>query len=368
MLLGSEYETLTKIAMNYTWHSVTGSFRFSESDYKLKFPDDVNLYYLNKIIAEGYANYSGNQIIVNTEPWINEFTRLIQNEASRKGFKYTFEYKMELNNIVVRLKDTEVFNFKVNFSDEIIDYNNTISFVYVPTFDSYLFWLDMLNDPVMFDMFLAFLNKQISAFNFGRRMKFTFFENLDLSYLSEIYNHSIPDYFCQANFVKGITSNEQWQWLMKYYLKEDLESYSLKKNQTEIIVCKLNGNIEFVSFDDEGNIYYSRTIQEEINKLESKLKDKVSSFRTINMYLNNKATDNARKISQIAGTLITPINLFILFGISPLGLTWMKDILNSIYSYIVIGILLFAIILGYVFWLVIPNIKLFRFSWKLEYH
>lgn len=368
MLLGSEYEALSKIGKNYTWHSLTGTFQFSESDYKLRFPEDENLFYLNKIFAKGYANYSkGKQIIVNSVLWIEEFTRLIQKEIGRKGYEYTFEYELKQNTIYVKLKGTEVFKFYVNFQDEIEDYNNTISFVHVPTFNSYIYWLDLLNDPTTLDMFIAFLNKQIAAFNFLRRLRLSFFESLDPSYISEIFNNSIPDYFGQAGFIKGKTSDEQWQWLMKYYLKESLEAYTISRNNIEFMICKLDDYIEILLFDEQGNIKHSQLIDEEFDKLELKLREKITIFRRISMYVNNKATDNARRITQVAGTLLTPINLFILFGISPLGLTWLKDIINSIYSYIAIGLILVCITLGYIFWLVIPNVRLVRFNWKLEY-
>ncbi|MEC0089881.1 hypothetical protein [Paenibacillus macquariensis] len=368
MLLGSEYDTLTKIAMNYTWHSVTGTFQFSENDYKLKFPDDANLFYLKKLVIKGFVKYSTRtQLVVDTVGWITEFTSLVEKEVKRKGYEYRFEYNLQENVIKVKSKDTEIIEFNVNFCDEILNYNNTISFVYVPTFDSYVFWLDILNDPRMFDMFLAFINKQISSFNFQRRFSFTFFENLDASFLSEIYINSIPDYFKQASFTKSKVINEQWQWLMKLYLREDLDAYIVEKDNIYLIICKLDGRLEFVSFDDEGNIDYSQTIIDELDKLESKLREKVTSYRRIKLHVNNKVTDNAKTTTQIAGVLITPVNLLILFGISPLGLTWMKDVINSIYSYIFMGVLLVLIIMGYIFWLVIPNIKLLRFNWRLKY-
>ena len=368
MLLGSEFETLSKIARQYTRHSVTGLFQFSEKDYATRFPEDHSLNYLQKLINKGYAGYSSkNQVIIDSYKWVHEFTKYLEAEIHRRGYKYTLEYNLKENIIEVKENNIDLIKFHINFVDEVLNEENVINFVYVSTFDSYVYWLDLVNDPLMFDMFLHFINKQINAFKYSNRIRFSFFENLDISYLSEIFNVSIPEYFKQGKFIISKPTEEHLQNLFKLYKESNINAFSVNKGDISFFICKFEDRIEFISFNEEGNIMYTQSTLNEINNLEKLLRIKVSNFRRIILMQNNKITDNARKTTQIAGMLLTPINLFILFGISPLGLTWVKKAVNSTITYILMGVLLILITLGYVFWLVIPSIRLFRFNWSLKY-
>jgi len=368
MLLGSEYEIMTKIAMNYTWHSTTGTFQFSENDYKLKFPEDHNLFYLQKLIIKGYAKYGkSNQIIVDSVLWINEFISLLQKEIIFKGYDYNLTYNLKENIIVIKLKDKEMYKFHVNFKSELSNYDNIISFVYIPTLESYIFWIDILNDPIMLDMFLAFLDKQLKSFNFKIKLSFSFFDNLDRSFISEIFNESIQNYFQDGGFTKNRLTDEQLQWIVKYYLKEDIEAYNFKKDNIDIIICKLEERIDFLSFNELGAIYYTSSVYEEFEKLEKKLKMKVSSFRHVNMHVNNKSADAGRKITQTMVIILTAINALIMYGVSYLKIIWIEEIFHSVIFYVSVVLLLIFLVIGYIIWLIIPNIRLFRFNWKLKY-
>ncbi|MCL9659431.1 hypothetical protein L2089_01970 [Paenibacillus hunanensis] len=368
MLLGSEYEMITKIAMNYTWHSTIGAFQFSENDYRLKFPEDNNLFYLKKLISKGYAEYiNNNQLKVDSVVWVNEFIKKLQKEISLKGYDYILSYNLQENTILIKLKDKELFKLNANFNSNTSNYDTIISFVYIPTLEPYIFWMDLLNDPILLDMFLAFLEKKLSSLNFKFKLSFSFFDGLDNSFISDIFYVSIQNYFQDGGFNLGKLNDQQFQWISKHYLKENIEAYTVKKDDIEIILFKSEERIDFLSFNEMGEIYYNPLVNKEFSKLENALKLKISSFRRVNMYLTNKSADVGRKITQTTIIILTALNLVFMFGVSSLKIIWMDQLLHSMVAYIAIVVLLFLIILGYVFWLVVPNIKLITFNWKLKY-
>ncbi|MCY9592995.1 hypothetical protein PC41400_27115 [Paenibacillus chitinolyticus] len=362
MLLGSEYEWLSRIAGVYNRHITTGQFQFTENDYKLKFSYDSSLLELEKLIYKGYVIRRDNLIILDSIQWINTFLDGINKSLIKYNNKLKCEYDLQENKVFIYENNEKIKGYSLNFSKMATPEDEVINFVRLASFDFYIYWLDLLNDNELFEMFYYHLTNKLSKFKYDKRIIFDFLDDLETSEFNEIYETTLKEYFKNKEMDIRELTNDQGQVLKKFLLSDIFNAYSVSIHSCIIFVVKKDKKIEFISY--ETSEIYDESVIGEIEVLRNKLLKKVTLYRSLNRFNKNKVGENTQKTIQIASLLITPINILLLFGISK-NISWIKDLVNNYYLYIVIvGVLIISLI-GAFLWVIIPSIRLSIFKWKL---
>lgn len=368
MLLAYEYEVLSSIAANYTKHS-DGTFRFSLDDYLEKFPEDQDLIYIRKLEEQGFAQISPISIKVDANRWAEFFAEEINDVFSVFNCNYSCEYNGISSELVINNKiDEEKIVFKVSFDEDSFEQDHNQQCIYfcrVGTFKLYLFWLDLLNDTNLQELFLAYIDGRVKHLQTEKTVTLRFFEGLGDDDISEIFHVSMKEYFEEEGYSISNVSDGLRQEIKIILRDDDYDAYKVQMKVGHLLVLKQRRLIKMLPYNEEGKLDFSQPIMDEVWLLSERIQKKISLYRKLSMFNKNKVINNTRLILQVLTLVLTPINLLLIFA-EYFGLQKLQDIKQNFYLLGIIGIVLLVSLMYTIFWVVVPAIRLSRFSWELK--
>lgn len=365
MLVGSEYEHISKIAHHYTLHS-NGTYIFSESDYKLNFHEDYNLFYLSRLEELGFIVRERSMIKISINKWILYFIAKLEAEFKLLGYKLNCQYKEDTRTVYFLDEIGErISAFTINFDPEYDNISdNYINFVHLDTFDFYIYWLDLLNDKQLLDSFYSFLMNEFKSFKYKNRLVFNFFDGIEDQFLMQLYYNSIKNYFKEKGMEEFQIPAHISQAVKVLVKKDDFLQYGITIASIQVVVVKLGRTIEFILFEN-GELAQNSKVVKEIQELKEKVLEKVNSYAKIALFNKNKIIDNFKKTIQLVSLLFTPINAILLYGIS-LNIPYLSSLSKNKWIFGTVTLLHIITIVGTVFWVAIPSWRLTRFSWRIK--
>jgi hypothetical protein len=365
MLLGYEYELLSKIAKYYRRHN-NGTFRFSINDYKLKFSEeDPSLLYLSKLEQIGFVVRDNELLTLESHKWAEFFISKLEKELKNIDSGITCKYSKEASIIQFYDKDNLITEFYLNYDPKKSDEQKIIHFIHLDTFDFHLFWLDIINDTLLVEMLDSYLKKIIVRLDFDKRIRFNFFDGIESEYLNQIFHTSIKGYFSDAKMeVKDVSTPLNLE-IKKFVKKDEFESFEVDIHGNQLIILKVDRRIEFLSLYN-GQLFYSDAVIHEINKLKATLIEKVSNYIKISMFNKHKIIDNTKKSIQLVTLILVPLNALLLY-LNTIGIATFEKITKNPWVIGVLGIILIIILIATLYLVVYPAYQLSRFKWDIKY-
>lgn len=363
MLIQYEYEVLSFAALIST-SKVDGNLSFLLSKLNDELGEDTDIY-IKKLEINGFIDKKQKRITIITDNWMNFFVRLLQDEFDK-------------NNINVRCqldKVSKIIDFKINGSNKKFnlifneDYKiNNIrkDCIYMCKIHEYgddIYWLDLLNDTNLLNLFYNYLINEVSNINKTIYKKIDNLEGLTSSHVSEIFNNSIKKYFLGKKYMIIELEESEIKYIKKLIIEDNISFYAMKKNKIVICIIKNKDIITFLELKDS-KVYFSEVVNREINELKEKLDKKVSQYRTLVMYKENNVLDTTIKLTTQLITYTAPTTLII----SILGLLNINISKLIQYKWIlIIAIIVLAIIqVGIFIFIYVPGYKINRFKWDIH--
>ncbi|MEN1938208.1 hypothetical protein AAIE21_22160 [Paenibacillus sp. 102] len=365
MLVGSEYEILSRIASSYKLQKNSNNIVFSLTDYKVKFQqDDRNLQYLEKLELQGFITIKNEIVTLNITKWCNFFVEILSRRLVNQGYKYDISYDEKKNLIMVSQDDEMKTELKVNFDPNATLDNDvqTIHFCYLPTLEYYLHWFILINDDNALDIFSFVISNKLKRLNIERQISFNFFSGLDPEDINQIYYVTIKEYFKELN-LDILEHVSDTQILYETVKTEEFDAYFVKKGQFRVAVIKIENKIKFITYDQENILVHNTEVENIIINLKGKLIAKVNEFNSIRNINKLKVIDNSRKVAQLLSIILVPINGLILLANS-LNISFIKQITENklvFWGLILLYIITFILTITTV---VVPSIRINTFSWS----
>ncbi|HBJ1646675.1 TPA: hypothetical protein LA462_001156 [Clostridium botulinum] len=363
MLIQYDYEVLSFAALIST-SKVDGNLSFLLSKLNDELGEETELY-IKKLETNGFIDKKQERITIISNNWMNFFVRLLQDEFDK-------------NNINVRCqldKVSKIIDFKINGSNKKFnlifneDYKvNNISkdCIYMCKIHEYgdeIYWLDLLNDTNLLNLFYNYLINEVSNINKTIYKKIDNLEGLTSSHISEIFNNSIKKYFLEKKYMIVELEESEIKYIKKLIIEDNISFYAMKKNKIIICIIKNKDIITFLELKDS-KVHFSELVNREINELKEKLDKKVSQYRTLVMYKENNVLDTTIKLTTQLLTYTAPTTLII----SILGLLNVN--ISKIIQYkwiLIIAIIVLAIIqVGIFIFIYVPGYKINRFKWDIH--
>ncbi|MDC0760569.1 hypothetical protein POF51_07695 [Brevibacillus sp. AG] len=365
MLIGSEYLLLSEIASSYVRHG-DKKIRFNIDHFKKKYTESDLLRNVIKLEELDLLTIKDSFITIDTTKWLNYFAHEIEKQVNILGFKINCSYDAQNDHFSFYENDDHKVFFKANFnpSAEFED-DKVIHFCNIHTFRFRLFWLDILNDRSLLEMFYLYIKNEISYFTEISRPKFKAFEGVDDEHISEIFHVKIPNYFSAGGFIVSRSSPLLGDAIKKAIKVDEYDYLVAEKGDTQLVIIKVGNQLEFLSFKDYVLCFDDR-VNNEIQKLLDKLRRKISLYRELTKLNKIKAVNNTRQIIQSLVLLLTPLNALMLWG-TAIGVSLITNLSKNLFILSGLGLLLLASLLGTIYWVVIPAIRLSKFDWTLKY-
>ena len=360
MLVEYEYELLSYFAGKSTIKSdniVFVSFNIINA-----LDDNINKY-LERLKEYDVVKINKNGVDIYIDKWVEVFLNFINKKFLINNIDIVAKYINEKNIINFIVDDTEV-NFNIVIKKENKCYSEDCIFMSSLNLSlGDLHWIDLLNDNNKLQMFYMYLKKEVSRLNINKYKEINIFEGIAETHISEIFNVSLKKYF--ENIKKNeIPVDLETKLLIKNIVKKDnFNYYGIDFGEFMLVVIKDNCLIKFISIKDE-EVIFSKEIDKTIKEIQNKLVNKVSEFRKLHMYKENKIIENSSKLTDSAIKLFLPL----ITAINILGLSKFITVESiSRYRYIpyiiagiLVGLQIFIIILVYA-----PAYKLARFKWDI---
>lgn len=368
MLLGSEYELLSYISSVYNRHR-DGYLRFSEEDFRGRFPDKESQVYLRRLESKELVVFRDGFILVDSIKWSEFFSCKLNESLNNIDESLFCKFNKELDIIEIfqdeNMKISLTLRYNENEHDKVKD---VVSMHFLTDSDNDLFWLDLLNDTNLINMLYSYIIKEISSLNYKHRLMFSFFEGLEEEYISEIFNKSIKDYFIQGGGKTESLSSETIQILRKYMRKDNPNAYQICLRGINLIISKNERSIEFYVLNGD-KLVYPIEISREIDKLQEKLLNKVSEYRKLTLFVKNKVVENSTKLITLVSVILSPLSV-VLCILTTLGVKFLSGLGNNVYNVYIVGgsgillVILYILIFKLIY---IPAIRLSKFSWQIHY-
>lgn len=373
MLIRYEYELLSYIAskgIKKTNGDIVVSLKRIEDEIV---NDNLNSY-LSFLDILGIIDLDEDKVIIKTEEWIKLFLdNLSKRFAEIK--KCIICNKREIINSGVKSYYVEfIINgsqkvFELEFSnlhDIDVKEENKIFMCISNIYDNNIYWLDLINNVNLLNMFYSYLINEINNINKEVYMELDVFQGLEEKYISEIFNVEIKRYFKGKKYkIKNFDRDEN-KVIESFVCKEDICYYGVEFGQNEILwVINDENKIIFISTKD-GELTYSQNIESEISILCEKILKKISEFKSLIFVKENNILDNTLKVVGQTSIILMPASLIISI-IALLGIN-IKLFNTEYFSYILWGIIIIlSVIQIYLIKIIyLPTFKLNKFSWKIE--
>ncbi|EJQ89405.1 hypothetical protein ACQVWH_19080 [Bacillus toyonensis] len=360
MLLGHEYEILSRIPEHFTLHN-SNYFIFNQK----KLTDEFHSTEIDSLMSltdQGILSKKSDLIYIDINNWIDLFIKELEKTMTNLGYSFICKYNKDESLIQFQSKESEDISkeFQLNFNpnaEEVYNLNNVIHFCIPMSFEFSLFWLDLINNHNILIMFCEFLNNEFERFQYDKKIRFNFFDGLELGDINHIYHKSISSYFTKKQFNKNIISEELNQKIKMFISKEDYEAYQITINKSNIAVVKLKNEIIFFSFLED-KLYYSQETLQELENLKELLLNKVSEYNQIMLINRTKLIDSKHKSSIIIFNIFSYLAISLNFFIYTLNL-------NNQYLKFATATISIISLLAIIWWIIIPVIKISRFSWEI---
>lgn len=360
MLVEYEYELLSYMASKSI--SKSDNVIFVPFNYINDLDDNINVY-IEKLKGNGIAEINKNGIDICINRWIEVFLNLVNQKFLKNNINIIANYIDEKKLMIFNVDDTEV-KFNIVIKKESKVYSGDCIFMSLLNLSlGDLYWMDLLNDNNKLQMFYMYLKKEVSRLNIDKYKELNIFEGIQEAHISEIFNVTLRKYFeDRERYI--IPIDLETKLLIKDIIKKDeLNYYGIDFDEFMLVVAKDNRIIKFISIKDE-QIIFSKEIDQTIEDIQCKLIKRVSEFRKLHMFKDNKIIENSSKLTDAAIKLFLPI----ITAINLLGLSQfitVESISKYRYlTYIISGVLvvlqIYIIILVY-----IPIYKLAKFKWDI---
>jgi hypothetical protein len=360
MLLGYEFQLLSMIAQEYQVHK-DGFYRLNVADVLKRFPGDEKN--LSKLQFHGLLTKNDDLILIDCSKWIELFI-----EKLNKSFLLNFpHYSCSYNDKkeIVFSRDSKEVKFKIKLNDDKkYDDNNSIYLCYCKTFDTYLFWLDLLNDINLLTMFISYIENELLHLKFLDIYKFDFFQDIQKGLQRQVFE-SIINYFKNKGYRENKKNKEALYIVHKLISSDEMVFFQFNFAELDLIIVEDKNSIKFFPFIN-GNLEYTENLIKELKTLEKILKWKVDLYWNLFMLNQNKVTSNLKNILSISTIFVTGINSLILYAISK---QWTSVIGLTSSSYLIISamILQLLVLIGTFWWIALPSIRISIFGWKIRY-
>ncbi|HFJ9411716.1 TPA: hypothetical protein ACGW7I_005407 [Bacillus cereus] len=365
MLVGYEYEILSRIASSYKLQKNSNNIVFSLTDYKLKFQqDDKNIQYLEKLELQGFITIRNEIVILNITKWCNFFVEILSRRLVSQGYKYDILYDEKKNLIMVSQDDEINTELQVNFDPNSTLDNDvqTIHFCYLPTLEYYLHWFILINDDNALNIFSFVISNKLKKLNIERQISFNFFSGLDPEDINQIYYVTIKEYFKELN-LDILEHVSDTQILYETVKTEEFDVYFVKKGQFRIAVIKIENKIKFITYDQENILVHNTDVENTIITLKEKLIEKVNEFNNIRNINKLKVIDNSRKVAQLLSIILVPINGLI-FLANSLNISFIKQITENKLVFWGLALLYIITFILTITTVVVPSVRINTFSWS----
>ncbi len=303
---------------------------------------------------------SGIEIDVNS--WMNKFSELLRIEFKKNRMDIECSINQENKEIVFNMNGTNK-HIKMKFDKNDYEYEDII-FMIPEAFNYGVYWIDLLNDVNTLHLFYSYLVNEINMINKYEYKQIDIFDGIEGTHVSEIFNVSIKSYLKNKYSYIYDPNKDIVKMARKLLKKDEVNSYMVEINGYQLLIIKDNKIIKFLTFEYD-NLVYVREIDDIIVDIREKLIKKVSAYRKLVMFRDNKIIDNSVKIANSASKLLLPTSVIT----SILSLSSLIDI-DRIKHYdklILIIIIVLVIIQGWIVsFIYIPSYKLGKFKWDID--
>lgn len=368
MLVRYEYEVLSFIALNGI-SKINGDIIISLKRINDELGKDIDSY-LRILDYKNLINLTEDKIIINAESWVNFFIDELERTFSYNGINVVCEKK------VIDTDNFKQFHveFKLNGSSKLfrlilnkngINKQDKEELIFMCTTNAYedrIYWLELLNDVNLLNMFHSYLINEINYINKFIYRSIDIFDGIDEKHISEIFNVSIKNYFTKKGKEIVDFNKKQAEFIYELVCSENICYYGVNFNCGVLWVIKNKNKIIFLCIKDR-ELVYSDIIDGEILLLHKKVVAKVSEYKELIMFKENNTLDNLIKIISKVSVFFVPTSLIIsILGILNLNVINFKNYKLVLIAMIIILILIQILIISFIY---VPTIKMSKFKWKI---
>lgn len=359
MLIKYEFEILSYMASN--------AIRKSSNILYIPFNRIKNLdenidTILNRLEDLEIIEKNDTKVEINIDSWINKFIELLKSEFEKNKMNIECLKNTSDKEIIFNMNGINK-HIKLQFDKNYSKYEDLI-FMFPIEYDQGIYWMDLFNDINTLHMFYSYLINEVNSINTYEYKQINIFEGLEDNHVSEIFNVSIKSYLKNKSKYISDADKETVKITKKLLRKEEVNCYRVDIYDYDLIVIKDEKIIKFLTFKDD-NLVYVREIDDLIIDIRDKLVDKVSEYRKLVMFRDNKVIDNSMKLTNGASKMLLPTSIIV----SILSLSSLIDI-EKIKNYdkliFIFIIILFMIQVWIIRFLYVPSYKLGKFKWDIE--
>ena len=363
MILGHKYELLASLLSYYSVQE-DGYIKFSLNDLKKQF-DTKDVQYILQLQNESIVSIKNQLVEVNTNEWIELFVSCLNKELSNSGVKIQCKSNTSKKQLDFYESgksdesDDAIKSFVINFDPMFGDTKVTdvIHFCNYLSFDFAIYWLDLLNDINLFDMFCAYLNNQFEKLNFYKRPIITLHEDMSAGEKRQLFEISVKGYFKKNFNVKDNIDIEYSNIIRKFIAEDNFSSFEVEIRSHTLIVVRTKDGIEFFSFE-KGKLFFTEEIESILDDLKKKVDKKLKQLDQISFLTKHNFFRDIQGLYRLLSTLgiiSTPFSAILLF---------FK--IGNIYINIVATILVILTYIPIINMIILPQFKIVRFQWDLD--
>ncbi len=360
MLVNYEYEILSYIISKSTKKSDKVLF---VSFNQIKDVDtDINGY-LKLLEDNGILSFNNNNIDIFIDKWINLFIELLNKEFNKFKMNVKCSYSKDISNLKFDINGSFKKVDIIFVKDRDLYENDSIFMCPIGLNIDDIYWMDLINDSNKLQMFYLYLLNEINRINTYSYREINIFEGIEETHISEIFNVSIKKYF--KNKKKEINEiDDEIRLITKMALrKNEINCYSVKFEDVDLVLIKEEKNIKFITIKN-GMIVYCSNVDSIIIDIKEKLSKKVSEYRSLIMFRDNKIIENSIKLTDGAIKLFFPLSIVfsILSLTSLVSVEFIKKYKYIAYALVFILLLIQGCIIKLLY---MPAYKISKFKWDI---
>lgn len=361
MLIQYEYQILSCIAANKTILKTNNDLCISLDN--IDYIDENLSIYIDKLSLKNIVNVKGNNLIVSVEEWAKFFVEKLSIEFDKNGLNVECVFDSQNQMLEFILNDTHKI-FKLAFSTQVDEEEKDIIFMFMPNIhDCKVFWLDLINDKNMLNVFYCYLINEVNSIQSDNCKELNIFEGISDLNLSEIFNISIKNHLINKNNKLVNVEFEDRCLIKKIVKKNDINCYAIEIDGCNLCLVKDEKKIKFFTLKNS-QIVHVENIDNQIINVNNLLMDKVSEFRKLVMFKENNIVDTTVKLASNGMKIFVPLTL----GLDILSILNVLDIRKIMYYkwvlwlIIIILIIFQSMIIYLVYW---PSFRLSKFKWDI---
>lgn len=330
---------------------------------KIQDIDENILMYIDKLSLRNIVNLKGNNLTIYVRKWTEFFVAALRVEFHKNKLNVECIFNSQNQTIEFVVNNSHKI-FKLAFSAELGEDEEDTIFMYMPNiYDCKIFWLDLINDRNMLNIFYCYIINEVNSIQANDCQEINIFEGISELYLSEIFNISIKNYFMEKGNELVDIRLEEKNLIKKIIRKNDINCYAVEINGYKLCLVKDERKIKFFTLKNS-QIVHVKNIDEQIDSANQLLMIKVSEFRKLVMFKENNIVDNTVKLATNGTKLFVPLTL-ILNIISMLNLLDIKKIINYKWMLWLSVIILLTCQLIIIYFVYLPSFRISKFKWDI---